>query len=149
MYINQNNLALAEFPDRLAIWQHEKGFWSSADISHPFFHAAGHESHIHEQARKMEVAGFHNPVDPNYTLQGWSDYYHAVSEHKQLCDQVNFPKELAEKILAQVGRHALHSYPDFIAEVFVGLLAGRRYDAEIMNEYYANSGVPVESMEVP
>ena len=57
-------------------------------------------------------------------------------ENQQRIADTIFMRVLAEKVLSQVGRHALNSAADFVGEVYAGMQAGKRYDDDIMERYH-------------
>jgi hypothetical protein len=142
--VNAENRGLVEHPERLAYWQHRKGFWSSADPGHPFFHAVGHEEYIKEIVTRLRAAGFRPPLYPDDVAlhrESTARHYRNHVETEPLEQHINFPLTDAVLVLEQVGRHALTSYPDLIAEVYAGLLAGREFSPEI-REIYRRMGGP-------
>jgi len=137
--LNPRNTVFWNDPGRFGARQHAAGFWSSADPGHVVFHETGHAAMVqglYEAITRGGTAMTH-VVTPEWVQEGLDSFVDTMptAEHVD--------RALAEKILRQVGRHALVSLPEFVAEVFAGLMAGRHYDEDILTKYRDCGGPPV------
>lgn len=88
------------------------GYWSSGDEDHVFLHELGHV--LHGKVSTNELTG----------------------------SRGGFDSPDAKAIAAKVSKRAAEDPEEFVAETFAGMLAGKRYQSDVM-ELYAKHGGPM------
>jgi hypothetical protein len=96
--------------------QHDAGFWSSANRLHPIYHEIGHALHV---AKNKQAA-----------LQ-------------QYLGAIRWTPEALTEIGGDVSRYGLTAPQEFVAEVFAGHVAGKRYGNNVMKWYRQFGGPPL------
>jgi hypothetical protein len=131
--LNPRNTVFWNDPGRFGARQHAAGFWSSADPGHVVFHETGHEAQV-KRLHHFLVTNTPAKREPDIFTLEWVRSTFPEGNMNRAMEEIITP-ELAPRILAQVGRHALTTTQEFVAEVFAGRMAGRQYDPEIMQLY--------------
>lgn len=96
-----------------ANYQHSQRWWSTAVEDHALVHEIGHANH----------------------------FANAPDQYRKLANSGDVDTDVITPMAAQVSTYAVRGPREFVAEVFVGLVEGRVYSADVMRLYDSLGGV--------